>query len=251
MINSENARPLAGQVAIVTGATRGIGRAIALRLAAEGVAICVAGRNAARGEAVAAEVEKAGGRAVAMVLDVVDYEATRRVVEETRQRLGGLDIAIANAGIGTIGPVAESDPDDWRAMMDVNFFGTANLARAALPSMLAEGRGTIMAIASSAATTGYPEWAGYCASKWAIAGFMDCLGREMVGKNIRISTINPGSVDTPFWDDLNQDLARSGTVARTSMMSAEDVAEIVVLHLRLPQTVVVKHALTFPTNEWH
>lgn len=251
MIGRENARPLAGQVAIVTGATRGIGRAIAVRLAAEGVAICLAGRNAARGEAVAAEVQKAGGRCVAAVLDVVDYKATQRVVEETRERFGRLDIAIANAGVGTVGPVAESDPEAWRAMMDVNFFGTAHLARSVLPSMLADGRGTIMAIASSAATTGYPEWAGYCASKWAVAGFMDCLGREMVGKNIRVSTVNPGSVDTPFWDDLNQDLARSGTAARTSMMSAEDVAEIVVLHLRLPQTVVVKHTLTFPTNEWH
>jgi len=74
---------------------------------------------------------------------------------------------------------------------------------------------------------------------------------EMVGRNIRVSTICPGSVDTPFWDDLNQDLHRAGTESRAAMMSAEDVAETVLLQLRLPQTVLLKNALIFPTNEWH
>jgi 3-oxoacyl-[acyl-carrier protein] reductase len=249
--SGEARSPIAGQVALVTGATRGIGRAIALKLGAEGASICVTGRNEERGRAVAAEVEALGGKALFLPLDVVDYDATRRVVGAAAERLGPIDILVANAGIANIGFVAESDPADWRAMMDVNFFGTVHAVRAVLPAMLGRGRGTIVAIASSAATTGYPEWAGYCASKWAVAGFMDCLGREMVGKNVRVCTINPGSVDTPLWDDLNQDLARAGTPSRTAMMSADDVADIVVLQLRLPQTVLIKHALTFPTNEWH
>ena len=135
--------------------------------------------------------------------------------------------------------------------MDVNFHGTANLIRAVLPAMLARKKGTLVAIASSAATTGYPEWAGYCASKWAVAGFMDCLGREMVDKGIRVCTVCPGSVDTPFWDDLNQDLHRAGTASRAAMMSADDIAETVMLQLKLPATVHLKHALLFPTNEWH
>jgi NAD(P)-dependent dehydrogenase (short-subunit alcohol dehydrogenase family) len=243
--------PLAGQVALVTGATRGIGRAIALRLGAQGVAVCVTGRNVARGEAVVAEIAAAGGKAICMGLDVTSFSDTQRVVEETIERLGGLDIVVANAGIGTIGLVADSDPADWRAMMDVNFFGTAHVVRAVLNRMLAQGHGDIVAIASSAATTGYEEWAGYCASKFAVAGFMECLGREMVGKGIRICTICPGSVDTPFWDDLNQDLFPAGSAGRAAMMTAEDVAEIVLLQLRLPRSVLLKHTLTFPTNEWH
>jgi len=242
---------LAGQVALVTGATRGIGRAIALRLAAEGIAVCVTGRNDSRGRSTVAEIEAAGGRAFYRNLDVVDFDATKHAVAETIETYGRIDIVVANAGIGTTGPVAESDPADWRAMMDVNFHGTANLVRAALPPMLAEGRGTIIAIASMAATVGYPDWAGYCASKWAVAGFMECLGREMVGKGIRVSTVCPGSVDTPFWDDLNEDLHRAGTASRNAMMSAEDVAETVMLQLRLPQTMLLKRALIFPNNEWH
>lgn len=244
-------RVLAGQVALVTGATRGIGRAIALKLGAAGVCVCVTGRNEERGDRVAAEIEAAGAPALFLPLDVTDYDATRGAAEEAAARLGPIDILIANAGVANIGFVVDSNPADWRAMMDVNFFGAIHAVKAVLPTMLSRRRGTIVAIASSAATTGYPEWAGYCASKWALAGFMDCLGREMVDKNIRVSTVNPGSVDTPLWDDLNQDLHRAGTPSRGSMMSAEDVAEIVMLQLRLPQTVLIKHVLTFPTNEWH
>lgn len=248
---ADTGRPLAGQVALITGATRGIGRAIALRLGAEGASVCVTGRNAERGKAVAAEIEAAGGTSVYTNLDVVDFVATERAVDATIARFGGIDIAVANAGIANIGPVLDSDLAEWRAMMDVNFFGTANLVKAVLPSMLARARGTIVAIASSAATTGYAEWGGYCASKWAVAGFMDCLGREMVGRGIRVCTICPGSVDTPLWDDLNQDLHRAGTASRAAMMSAEDVAETLMLQLRLPPTVLIKHTLIFPTNEWH
>lgn len=242
---------LAGQTALVTGATRGIGRAIALRFAAEGIAVCVAGRSDSRGAAVVEEIEAAGGRAFYQRLDVVDFEDTRRALAETLARFGRIDIVVANAGIGTTAPVAEAEPREWRAMMDVNFHGTANLARAALTPMLAAGKGTIVAIASMAAVTGYAGWSGYCASKWAVAGFMECLGREMVGKGIRVCTICPGSVDTPFWDDLKEDLHRAGTESRNAMMSAEDVAETVLLQLRLPQAVLLKRALIFPNNEWH
>jgi NADP-dependent 3-hydroxy acid dehydrogenase YdfG len=242
---------LKGQVALVTGATRGIGRAIALRLTGEGVKVCIAGRDMARADAVKAEIEAGGGTAMTLSLDVSDPTATQQAVEAAIARFGRLDIAVANAGICTIGTVEESNMADWRAMMDVNFFGAAHLVKAVLPRFLAQNRGDIVAIASTAGITGYPEWAGYCASKWALMGFLECLGREMMGRGIRVSTICPGSIDTPLWDDLNKDVARAGTPARRAMMTAEDVAETVMLQLRLPRTALIKSLVTFPTNEWH
>lgn len=244
-------RPLAGRIALVTGATRGIGRAIALKLAKDGAVVGVLGRNEAQGAAVAREIEAAQGKAFFHRLDVCDFKATQSVVEDTVARLGRVDILIANAGIGTIGPVETSDPEDWRAMMEVNYLGTAHSVKAALKPMLAQGRGDIVAIASSAGVTGYPDWSGYCASKWAVMGFMECLGREMVSRGIRVSTVCPGSVDTPFWDILNVNLHPSGSYSRKGMVTADDVAEVVMLQLRLPPGVLLKNTLMFPTNEWH
>lgn len=242
---------LTGQVALVTGATSGIGRGISERLAAEGAAVCVVSRHADRSEAVAAAVNAAGGTAIGLAADVSDPAAMRSVVEACVERLGGLDIVVANAGIGIIGSVAESDPADWRAMMDINYMGTANIAQAALRPMLAQGRGDIVAIASAGGTKGYPDWSGYCATKWAVVGFMECLAQEVVSKGIRVSTICPGGVDTPFWDALNEDINRAGTEGRAGLMQPEDIAETVMLQLRLPRNVLVKRTLLFPTSEWH
>lgn len=243
--------PLIGRIALVTGATRGIGRAIALKLAKDGAVVGVTGRSEDQGAVVVREIEAAGGRAFFKRLDVRDFAATQGVVEETVGRLGRLDILVANAGIGTIGPVESADPEEWRAMMEVNYLGTAHSVKAALKPMLAQGRGDIVAIASSAGVTGYPDWSGYCASKWAVMGFMDCLGREMVSRGIRVSTVCPGSVDTPFWDILNVDLHPAGSDSRKGMVTADDVAEVVMLQLRLPPGVLLKNTLMFPTNEWH
>ena len=175
----------------------------------------------------------------------------RTLVGDCVEQLGGLDIVVANAGIGIIGSVAESDPEDWRAMMDINYLGTANIAQAALRPMLEQGRGDIVAIASAGGTKGYPDWSGYCATKWAVVGFMECLAQEVAAKGIRVSTICPGGVDTPFWDNVNQDINRAGSEGRASLMQPADIAETVMLQLRLPRNVLIKRMLLFPTSEWH
>lgn len=242
---------LEGQVALVTGATSGIGRGISERLATEGAAVCVVSRRADRSEAIASGIREAGGTAIGVAADVRDAMAMQRLVDDCVARFGRLDITVANAGIGIIGSVAESDPEDWRAMMDINYLGTANIAKASLAPMLAQGRGDIVAIASAGGTKGYPDWSGYCATKWAVVGFMECLAQEVVTKGIRVSTICPGGVDTPFWDALNEDINRAGTDGRASLMQPADIAETVMLQLRLPRNVLVKRTLLFPTSEWH
>ncbi len=242
---------LAGRVALITGGTSGIGRGICERLAAEGAAVCVVSRHVDRSEAVAAGIRTAGGTAIGVSGDVRDAAAMHTLVDDCVAQLGSLDIVVANAGIGIIGSVAESDPADWRAMMDINYLGTANIAQAALRPMLAQGQGDIVAIASAGGTKGYPDWSGYCATKWAVVGFMECLAQEVVAQGIRVSTICPGGVDTPFWDNLNRDINRAGSDARAGLMQPGDVAETVMLQLRLPRNVLVKRTLLFPTSEWH
>jgi 3-oxoacyl-[acyl-carrier protein] reductase len=108
-----------------------------------------------------------------------------------------------------------------------------------------------VAIASAGGTKGYPEWSGYCASKWAVVGFMECLAQEVTTQGVRVCTLCPGGVDTPFWDDLNKDIHRAGTATRAGLMRPDDVAETVMLQLRLPRSVLIKRTVFFPTSEWH
>jgi 3-oxoacyl-[acyl-carrier protein] reductase len=242
---------LGGQVALVTGGTRGLGLGIAGRLAAEGAAVGVVGRNVERAQAVALDLARSGVSAVGVGADVSSWAETQRAVAEVRERLGPVDIVVANAGIGVIGPVADADPDDWRRMMDINYLGTAHVTKAILPEMLERGRGDIVAIASAGGTKGYPDWSGYCATKWAVVGFMECLAQEVATRGVRVSTFCPGGIDTPFWDDLNQDIHRTGSASRATLMQPDDVAEAVMLQLRLPRGVLVKRTILFPTSEWH
>ncbi len=210
---------LSGQVALVTGGTRGLGHAIAARLAAEGASVVVLGRDGARAERVAAELGQMAGdadRVVGIGADVSDWPQARAAIAATTDRLGPVDIVVANAGIGVIGTVVEADPADWRRMIDANYLGAAHIVRAALPGMLERRRGDVIAIASAGGTKGYPEWSGYCATKWAVVGSH-----------------------------------RAGTPTRAGLMRPEDVAETVMLQLRLPRTVLLKQALFFPTSEWH
>ena len=242
---------LEGQVALVTGATRGLGLGIARRLAAEGAAVAVVGRDAGRAASVAEEIGVAGGRAIGLSADVGIWEMAAEAVEQTEAALGPIDIVVAAAGVGAIGTVVEADPSDWRRMINANYLGTAHIVKAALPGMLRRGRGDIVAIASAGGTKGYPEWSGYCASKWAVVGFMECLAQEVTTQGVRVCTLCPGGVDTPFWDDLNKDIHRAGTATRAGLMRPDDVAETVMLQLRLPRSVLIKRMVFFPTSEWH
>jgi 3-oxoacyl-[acyl-carrier protein] reductase len=248
---SDSTPLLDGRVALVTGATRGLGRAIAQRLAAEGASVAVLGRDVAKARAVALELSGTGSPCVGVGADVSVWEDVQRAVAKAQNVLGTVDILVANAGIGIIGPVVDADPADWRRMVDANYLGTAHAVKAVLPGMLEQGRGDIVAIASAGGTKGYPDWSGYCATKWAVVGFMECLAQEVTNKGVRVCTLCPGGIDTPFWDDLNVDIHRSGTDSRATLMRPEDVAETVMLQLRLPRSVLVKRTLFFPTSEWH
>lgn len=238
--------------ALVTGASRGIGFGVALRLAQEGIQTAIVGRDGTRIEQASKKItDITGTQTLAIVGDVAIYSDCLSAVDAVVKKFGAIDVLVPNAGIGIIGSVAESDPADWAKMMETNYLGTAHIVKAALPVMQKQGSGDVIAIVSAGGTKGYPEWSGYCASKWAVMGFMDSFAQEVIAQGIRVSTLCPGGVDTAFWDDLNKDINRAGSEGRSTLMSPADVAEMVMLQVNLPRNVMLKNALFFPTTEWH
>ena len=238
--------------ALVTGASRGIGCGVALRLAQEGIQTAIVGRDRTRIEQASKKItDITGTQTLAIVGDVAIYSDCLSAVDAVVKKFGAIDVLVPNAGIGIIGSIAESDPADWAMMMETNYLGTAHIVKAALPVMQKQGSGDVIAIVSAGGTKGYPEWSGYCASKWAVMGFMDSFAQEVIAQGIRVSTLCPGGVDTAFWDDLNKDINRAGSEGRSKLMSPADVAEMVMLQVNLPRNVMLKNALFFPTTEWH
>jgi NAD(P)-dependent dehydrogenase (short-subunit alcohol dehydrogenase family) len=188
---------LAGQVAIVTGGGRGVGRAIALELAAAGAAVTVSARSREEIAAVAGAISEAGGRAIAIPADVADEEAVRTLVEETESWLGPPTLLVANAGVWRhVGPLAEADPDEWWGDVEVSVRGTFLTVRAALPGMLARGRGRIVAVSSNAAIAPRPYATAYACAKAAVLRLIDSLAGELAGTGVLAFTITPGFVRT-------------------------------------------------------
>jgi len=240
------------KTALVTGASRGIGFGVALRLAQEGIQTAIVGRDRTRIEQAAKKItDISGTQALGVVGDVANYSDCVNAVEKVVKDFGSIDVLVPNAGVGIIGSVEESNPADWAMMMETNYLGTAHIVKAVLPIMQKQGAGDVIAIVSAGGTKGYPEWSAYCASKWAVMGFMDSFAQEVISQGIRVSTLCPGGVDTAFWDDLNKDINRAGSEGRSKLMSPADVAEMVMLQVNLPRNVMLKNALFFPTTEWH
>ncbi len=190
---------LTGKVAFVTGGGSGIGRAVALTLAKEGVAVAVADVRKANAEAVAAEIEEGGGRVLTLELDVSDSSKVNEAVARTQAELGPIDYLANIAGIGHNSLVHEISDDDWIRMISVHLNGTFFCTRAVLPDMLERGSGAIASISSLHAQKGRPMAAHYSAAKAGIIGFTRAVAREVADKGIRVNAIAPGPIDTPLW----------------------------------------------------
>jgi len=188
---------LDGQVAIVTGAGRGIGKAIPMGLAMAGSSVAVVARSGDQLAGTAKEINQAGRRAVAVTADVSDPPAVERMVLEVEKSLGPVDLLVNNAGVtGPIGPTWETDPNDWWRCLEVNLRGPMLCSRAVLPGMIARGGGRIVNVASGAGTFAIPHLGAYITSKTALIRFTEILALEAGQHGVKVFAIEPGTVRT-------------------------------------------------------
>ena len=228
---------LEGRVALITGASGGIGAAVARRLATEGVRLGLASRS---GDDLGID------GAVAAPCDVRDPSALEALATETVGRFGGLDILVANGGVGSYGPFLELPPDQLEEMIDVNVKGTLYAVRAALPHIVRSEAGEIVTVASEAGRRGLPLEAVYCASKFAQVGFTRALDHELREQGVRCTNVCPGGVATDFA------MGRGRTPdmpALEGMMSAEDVADAVLFVLTRPRNHRILEVAFRPMTE--
>jgi 3-oxoacyl-[acyl-carrier protein] reductase len=210
---------LRGASALVTGAGRGIGRAIALALAREGAGVTLVARTSGDLESLVSEIQAAGGQAVAHPGDVRDPKLAAAAVARAEKAHGRLQILVNNAGVGEHKPVAETTDEDWARILDTNLSAVFRFTRAALPQ-LTNGGGHVFMISSLAGVNPIAGMSAYCASKAGLDHFTACLMLEVRQQGVKVSTLAPGSVDTNFGGD-----ARSGDTSW--MLRSEDVAEAV------------------------
>jgi NAD(P)-dependent dehydrogenase (short-subunit alcohol dehydrogenase family) len=213
---------LAGKVAIVTGASRGIGAAAAFVLAKAGAAVMLVARDGKRASQLADEIVAAGGRAIAMACDIADYGSVQTMVDETDQRLGSIDILVNNAGvIEPIGALVQSDPATWRRNIEVNLVGAYHTARAALPRMLEAGKGTVINVSSGAAHRPLEGWSAYSSAKAGLAMLTDAIALECADAGVRVFGLAPGVIDT----DMQATIRVSG-INRISQIRQIDLAPV-------------------------
>jgi len=218
---------LEGQVALVTGASRGIGRAIAEALAAEGAAVAVNYRSGKeKAEEVVAAIEGAGGRAVAVPGDVAEYDQAVAMVEQTVSELGGLHVLINNAGIADDALIYSMEPDAWLAIMRVNFGGVFNCTKAALSVFMLERHGTIVNISSVMGERGWTGESNYSASKGAVNAFTRCSAVEFARFGIRVNAVLPGFSPTDMVAGLMDKDGGKGILKQIPMKAFASVEEV-------------------------
>jgi short-subunit dehydrogenase len=220
-------------VVAITGASAGIGRATAIRVARDGAAVAICARRSDRLEETAEAVRQAGGTALAVVADVTRDADMRAFVEQTVTRFGRLDAMLCNAGYGIYGSIDQIPPGEMQRVMDVNYLGTYHAARAAMEAFRPQQRGHLLIVSSVVGKRGIPYMGAYAATKFAQVGLAECMRAELRGSGIHVSVVFPISTETEFFEVMTK---RSGFATRAGgpRQSAADVAEAIARGLRNP-----------------
>jgi 3-oxoacyl-[acyl-carrier protein] reductase len=217
----KDAAPLAQKVTLITGASRGIGRAIASRLGRMGASVAICARSREEIERAAAALRKDGIKSLPIVADVTRAEDVEKMIERTCSRLGEIEILVNNAGIGLFAPFYERSETDWDAVLGTNLKAVFLASRAVAPRMVRLGRGHIINISSLASKSAFAGGAIYCASKWGLMGLTACMAEDLRARGVRVSVICPGSVATEFSPHPGRDPA--------TLLEPNDVAHAVAM----------------------
>ena len=225
---------------MITGASKGIGKATAFAFAAAGAKVVLAARTPETLEQVAVKLKEGGAEALPVPTDVTNVDAVQQLIQRTLDVYQHVDILINNAGIGHFGPIVDFEPDDWDAVLNSNLKAVYLCAKYAIPSMLERGSGQIINVLSVAAKVAFQASSAYCAAKAGALALTKVLASEVRQQNIRVTAVLPGSVHTPFWDDVPEhpDFEQ--------MLTPEHVADTIVSICQQPPGMVTEEIAVMP-----
>jgi NADP-dependent 3-hydroxy acid dehydrogenase YdfG len=230
------------QRVLITGASRGIGKATALAFAKAGVSSILLGRSIDGLQSTAEEVRTLGAEAIAITVDLFEVDRVKPCLTKVLDQVGTVDILINNAGMAYTGSLADTPLADWQRIIDLNLTSPFQCIQAVLPQMRSQQHGTIINVISIAGRQTFPDWGAYCASKFGLMGMTKTLAQEERAYGIRVVALCPGAVNTPLWDSdtVQADFDRS------QMLTPEDVADAIVHAALLPQHVVLDELVLMP-----
>jgi len=241
------------KVALITGASSGIGEATARSLAEAGAAVALAARRKDRIDSLAEEINGNGGKALSVETDITEEEQARAFVESARDELGGIDILVNNAGVMLLGPVHSAETEEWRRMIEVNALGLLYCTHAALPAMAESGGGHIVNVASTAGRNAFLGAGVYNFTKFGVVGFSESLRQEALHSNVRVTVIEPGFVDTELQGhNTNPMVVQATEKAREEigdLLQSEDIAAAILYSVSQPPHVAVNEILIRPTKQ--
>jgi NADP-dependent 3-hydroxy acid dehydrogenase YdfG len=244
---------MADRVAVVTGASSGIGEATSLAFAREGYAVALAARRADRIDEIANRITDDGGQAIAVPTDVADEDACRALIQTAKDELGGVDVLVNNAGVMLLGPIQGADTDEWRQMVGVNVLGLMYCSREALPAMQERGGGYIVNVSSVAGRVARFGSGVYNATKWAVVAFSESLRQEALNSNIRVTTVEPGFVETELQahntNPMVVDVIDRMREKIGDLLTSEDIADAIVYVVSRPPHVNINEIMVRPTRE--
>ena len=229
--------------ALITGAGKGIGKAVAIALAKEGVNVILMARTQSDLDEVAKEVNALGVKSMTVIADVADITSVNTAVEKALAEFKTIDILVNNAGIAAFGKFLELEPSTWENIIKVNLMGTYYVTRAVLPNMIERQTGDIINISSTAGLAGNALTSAYSASKFAVLGLTDSLMQEVRKHNIRVTALTPSTVATNMAKELNLTDGNPDKV-----MQSEDMAELIIAQLKLNRRVFIKNSSIWSTN---